>query len=323
MRRREFIAGLGGVAAWPLAARAQEARGLFRLGVLLGAPRDAPRIEAFFDELRIFGFAEGQNLKIEAGGFGLRNDQFPEAAMAMAKSPPDVVFPAGDPAVLAARNAMATVPIVGLITDNAVASGLVHSLARPGGNLTGIIPQPSELDGKRQDILMEAAPGAHRMAALADPTYTSSAQLQVLQNAGRGRGVELSIFSARRPEEIVPAMNQAKASDVAAINVLAAPLFSFSRVLVIERATALRLPAIYEWPDMAEDGGLIGYGARFPLIYRQAARQVVKVLHGVRPADVPVELPTNFELVINLQAAKAIGYEVPAGLVLRADKVIE
>jgi putative ABC transport system substrate-binding protein len=124
-------------------------------------------------------------------------------------------------------------------------------------------------------------------------------------------------------EEIAPAMDNAKASGAAAINMLAAPLFSFSRRLAIDHATAIQIPTIYEWPDMAEEGGLIAYGARFPVIYRQAARQIVKILRGVKPADVPVEQPTNFELVINLQAAKAIGYEIPTGLVLRADKVIE
>ena len=170
---------------------------------------------------------------------------------------------------------------------------------------------------------MEAVPSAHRIAALADPATVTPSELQTLESASRARGVELAIFTAGTPEEIVSAMEQIKASGVGAINVLAAPLFSFSRRLLIERVTALRVPAIYEWPDMAEDGGLLAYGTRLELVYRQTAPLVAKVLRGIKPADIPVQQPTNFELVINLRAAKEIGYVVPTGLVLRADKVIE
>ena len=161
------------------------------------------------------------------------------------------------------------------------------------------------------------------MAALADPAISTPQHLQALQEAVRARGVELTIFSARTPEEIVPAMNGAKAAGAAALNVLATPLFFFNQRVVIEHAAALRMPAIYQWPEMAEAGGLAGYGPRITEWYRQLARVLVKVLRGAKPADLPIEQPTNFELVINLQAARAIGREVPAGLVLRADKVIE
>jgi putative ABC transport system substrate-binding protein len=322
MKRRTFIAALGSAAAWPLVARGQEPQRVYRLGVLNGAPRDAPRIEAFFDELRSLGFVEGQNLKVDAGGFGLRTEQFHEAAAALARSPPDVVFGGGDAALRAAKEAMPTVPIVGFSFDMD-RSGLVGSLSHPGGTITGVsIPTP-ELDGKRQEILTEGVPGAQRIAALTDPTNTSPTELQALQEAGQAHGVELVIFTARKPEDIPSAMQQAKNAGAAAINVLAGPLFSFNRSLVIEQARTLRLPAIYEWPDMAEEGGLIGYGPRIPIVYRQTARLLVKVLRGANPADVPVEQPTNYELVINLNAAKAIGYEVPAGLLARADEVIE
>jgi ABC transporter substrate binding protein len=165
-----------------------------------------------------------------------------------------------------------------------------------------------ELDGKRQDILMEAAPGALRIAALADPAISTPQHLEALQEAVRARGVELTIFSARTPEEIVPAMNGAKAAGAAALNVLATPLFFFNQRVVIERAAALRMPAMYQWPEMAEAGGLAGYGPRITEWYRQLARVLAKVLRGAKPADLPIEQPTNFELVINLQAAKAIGH---------------
>ena len=323
VRRREFIGLIGSAAAWPLATRAQEAGRIYRLGLLVPASRETPSIAAFFDELRGSGFVEGQNLKIVAGGFGLRNDQLPEAVAAIAKSSPDLVFSSGgDYFLRTAQEAIRAVPIVGISSDM-VAAGVVKSLARPGGNITGITVLSSEIDGKRQDILMEAVPGASRMAILADPSNTVPARLEMLQDAARGRGVELVVFTARTPEEIPPAMNQIKASGAAAVNVLGGPMFAANRGLLIERATSLRLPAIFELPEAAEEGLLVGYGPRFSLLFRQAARMVVKVLRGAKPAEIPVEQPTIFELVINLKTAKVIGHEVPAGLLLRADKVIE
>jgi len=321
MRRREFIMLMGSATAWPLTARAQESGRIYRLGVMTPSPRTATApITAFFDELRVLGFVEEQNLKID-GGYGLRDEQLPGIVAAMAKSPPDVIWCSGVTQIRAAQ-VMRAVPIVGFSTDM-IATGLVKSVARPDGNITGISLLVPELDGKRQDIMIEAVPGARRMAMLADANATAPQQLKALQDAGRARGIELGIFTIRAPEEIVPTMNEIKTSGDAAINVLASPLLYANRRLIIERAAALRLPAIYEWPEMAEEGGLIGYGARLTSIFRQAARMVVKAFRGVKPADIPIEQPTNFELVINLKTARAIGHEVPVGLVLRADKVIE
>jgi putative ABC transport system substrate-binding protein len=309
-------------AAWPLTARAQEPGRIYRLGIINGAPRASPRIVAFFDELKMLGFVEGHNLIIVAGGFELREDQFAKVAATMASQIPDVVFCISDVATRAVQEAAHTAPIVALSTD-LVAAGLVNSLAHPGGNVTGVSILSPELNGKRQEILMEAVPGARRMAALADPTAAPEGQLQILQNATRARGVELMVFTASAPDEIAPAIEKAKASGATALNVLAAPLFSFNRRIVIEGAAAQRLPAIYEWPEMAEEGGLIGYGPRLPLIYRQAARLLVKVLRGAKPQDLPAEQPTNFDLVINLAAAKTLGLTLPETLLARADKVIE
>jgi putative ABC transport system substrate-binding protein len=289
---------------------------------LTGTPREAPQNVACFDELRRLGFIEGQNLAVDPRGFGLREQQFRETAATIVKSAPDAIVTAGGPSTRAAQEATKTIPILGT-ADDMVAEGLVASLARPGGNTTGVSLLAPELDGKRQDILMDAVPAARRMAALADPAISTPQHLQALQEAVRPRGVELAIFSARTLEEIVPAMNQAKAAGAAALNVLATPLFFFNQRVVIERAAALQMPAMYQWPEMAEAGGLAGYGPRITEWYRQLARVLAKVLRGAKPADLPIEQPTNFELVINLQAAKAIGHEVPAGLVLRADKVIE
>jgi putative tryptophan/tyrosine transport system substrate-binding protein len=326
VRRREFITLVGSAAAVPLlgvpVARAQEPGRIYRLGMITGAAREAPRVVAFFDELKLSGFVEGQNLKIVAGGFDLRDDQLSEVAATFAKSAPDVIFCVSDAAVRAARESTRTVPIVGLSGDM-VGEGLVRSLARPGGNITGVSILAHELNGKRLEILMEAVPGARHIAILAESNYTSPAELQALQNATRVRGLEVAVFTAGAPEQIVPAMDKVKAGGATALNVLSAPLFSFNRRIVIERAAALGLPAIYEWPEMAEEGGLIGYGPRLPLIYRQLARQMAKVLYGVKPDNIPVEQPTKFDLVINLTAAKALGLTIPESFLARADKIIE
>ena len=170
---------------------------------------------------------------------------------------------------------------------------------------------------------MEAVPDERRIAILADPKLMQPVALQALQNSARARGVSLDILTAGQPEQIASAMDKAKASGAGALNVLSAPLFSFNRRIVIEGAGTLRLPAIYEWPEMAEEGGLIAYGPRLIPVYRQGARLVVKVLQGAKPEDLPVEQPTKFDLVINLMTAKALGLTIPEPLLVRADKVIE
>jgi putative ABC transport system substrate-binding protein len=172
-------------------------------------------------------------------------------------------------------------------------------------------------------LLIEAVPGARRMAALADSNVSTLEQLQALQEAVGSRGIELLAFAIARAEEIAAAISDAKTAGVAALNVLASPLLYANRAAIIERVAVLHLPAMYQWPETSEEGGLMGYGPRIAQIFRQAARLAVKVLRGSKSGDLPVEQPTKFELVINLQTAKAIGHEVPAGLVLRADTVIE
>jgi putative ABC transport system substrate-binding protein len=205
-----------------------------------------------------------------------------------------------------------------------VGSGLVHSLVQPGGNTTGISILATELDGKRQDILMAAAPRILRMAALADVNATTPQQLQALQDATRARGVELSIHRVVKVDEIVPALDAAKTSDAGAINVLSSPLLFANRRMIIERTEALRLPAVYQWPEMAEEGGLIAYGPPLFQLFRDLTRRyLIKLLRGAKPSDLPVEQPSRFDLVINLQAARAIGHEIPVALLLRADKVID
>jgi putative ABC transport system substrate-binding protein len=187
MRRRDFIVLGGAALAWPLAARAEEPGRTYRLGIMTGAARAAPRMAAFFDELKVFGFVEGQNLDVVAGGFDLHDDQFAGVAATLAKAAPDAVYCVSDAATRAAQEAAHTVPIVATSTD-LLAAGFVQSLAHPGGNTTGVSILAPELNGKRLEILMEAVPGARRMAALAAPTITPEAELQALQNAARARG---------------------------------------------------------------------------------------------------------------------------------------
>jgi putative ABC transport system substrate-binding protein len=322
IQRREFITLLGSAAALvPLTARAQEVGRTYRLGGLHLSLRSAPHHVALFDELRRVGFIQGQNLSVDDHGYGLRIEQLAEHASEVVKAQVDVILCAGDAAIRAAQQATKTIPIIG-ITDDMVGSGLVHSLARPDGNTTGVSILATELDSKRQEILMELVPGARRMAALADSNQPR--QLQALQDAARVRGVELAIHVVVRSEEIVPAIDSAQASGAAALNVLATPLFFANRRIILERVAELRIPAIYQWREMAEEGGLISYGPNIVEIYRQIyARQLIKLLRGAEPADLPVEQPTAFELVINLKTAKAIGLSVTSTFLNRANEVIE
>ena len=324
MKRREFITLLGGAAAaWPLAARAQQVGRIYRIGGLHQAPHDAPHHAAFFAELQRVGIIEGQNLIIDRRGYGQRPERFAELVQEQIKAQLDVILCGGEAAGRAAQQATTTIPII-VLADDMIRSGLVRSLAQPGGNTTGVSILASELDGKRQEILTEAVPGLRNMAILADPNTTTIQQLHALRDMTQVRGVEVSIHQVTRSEEIEPAIDAAKTSGASALNVLASPLLFNNRQIVLQRVEALRLPAIYQWPEMADQDGLLGYGPRIVQIYRDIiARQLVKILHGAKPADIPVEQPTRFELVINLKAARAIGHELPAGLVLRADEVIE
>jgi len=326
MRRREFVSLIGGAAAWPLAARAQEPGRTYRLGFVIPSPRQAPHTIAFFDELQRNGFSEGQNLVVIPEGFEADTEHLAQLAAALVKAAPDAIVAGPALQLRAVQKITQTIPLIGM-SEDMVAEGLVATLARPGGNITGISLLSLELDGKRQEILIEAVPGARRIAAMADAKATPSYHLQALEHAARSRGVELSVFLVRGPEEIVSAIDAAKASGAEALNFLATPLFSVpgsqSNRVVLDRVAAVRLPSIYQFPETAEAGALAGYGPRIADLYRQRARITAQVLRGIKAADIPVQQPDRFELVINLKAAKAIGFEVPATLVARADKLID
>ena len=322
LNRRELGGLLAGAALAPVAAVAQERGRIYRLGAMIPVGRETPGVMAFFDEMRLFGFVEGQNLTVLPNGFGVRNDELIERAEVLVRAAPDVIISGPDNYTRALQQLTRTIPLIAM-TEDMVRAGLVASLARPGGNTTGISLLSPELDGKRQDLLIEAVLGLRKLATLADSTVTPPTHLDSLQDAARRRAIDMSIFGVATREEVVPAIEAATASGAQALNLLATPLFSVNNRAFLGRIVALRVPAMHQWPESAEDGGLMGYGPRFTQTFRQRARIVTRILHGAKPADIPVEQPTHFELVINLKTAKAIGHEVPAGLVLRADKVIE
>jgi putative ABC transport system substrate-binding protein len=211
-------------------------------------------------------------------------------------------------------------------TDDLAGAGFVTSIARPTGNITGVNLLAAELNGKRQEILIEAVPEVRRMAALADANNlaTAPAKLDALKEAARARNVELSIHHISGAEEIAAAIDKAHASGATALNVLSSPILYFGRRLIMDRVVAIRMPAIFQFPEQAEEGGFIGYGPSVTQISREiSARLLAKVLRGTKIADIPVEQPTKFELWINLKTAKAMGVMVPEALLVRADKVIE
>ncbi len=323
MRRREFIAlTAGATIIRPFASAAQEARRTNRLGIVAPFPREEPASSPFINELRRQGFIEGQNLTIDYRDFGPHVDLISEYAAELVKNRVDVIWGVGGAAMRAAQQATKTIPIFGM-ADDMVGEGLVDSLARPSGNTTGLSIFAGELDGKRQEILIEAVRGLRRMAALADVNATPVAKLDVLREAARARNIELSIHRIAGGEEIVAAIDMAQASGAAALNVLASPMLFGNRHLIMERVAALRLPAIYQWPDTAREGGFAAYGPRFAKLYVLLARQAAELLRGIKVADIPVEQPTKFELAINLKTAKALGLTIPESFLQRADDVIE
>jgi putative ABC transport system substrate-binding protein len=318
IHRRQFISALGSAALLPLAARAQEAGRIYRLGILIPATRAS--IEPFFDELRLNGFTEGQNLVV-TGSYSVRAEAIADSVVDLMKTGPEVILSGPETYLRALQGVTRSIPLDSM-SEDLVGEGFAASLAQPGGNVTGVSLLSPELDGKRLEILIEAVPGVRRIAALAHSIVLKQ-HLEQQQALARSRGVELSISSFAARSDIGPALDSAKAQGAEAINFLATPHQVISRDLILDQMSRIRLPAIYQWPETSDLGGLIGYGPPFAQMYRQRARQVVKMLRGAKATDLPVEQPATFELVINLKTAKAIGLEVPAGLVLRADRVIE
>jgi len=319
MKRREFITVLGAAAAWPIAAWPQER--LPVVGVLRINPRDFDTFaEPFRRDMRELGWEEGRNIRFEFVWAGGRNEDIPALARELVAKQVDLIVTFGNLAVSAVQSARATIPLIGM-SDDMVREGLAASMARPGGHTTGVSMMGADLDLKRLELLHEFVPSARRIAALIDLS-TSDNQKRIEATAGR-LNLELVSFPIRNADDARRALDGIAAADVGAVNVLASPMLNGMRRTIIVRLIGARLPSIFEWPESAEDGGLIGYGAPILSLYRRVAVLVDKVLRGSHPADLPIEQPTKFELAVNLQTAKAIGLAIPPSLLLRADRVIE
>jgi putative tryptophan/tyrosine transport system substrate-binding protein len=320
LKRREFVILLGAAAAWPLAARAQQGR-VPVVGVLRPTPKDTDQFaEPFRRYMRAIGWEDGRSVRFLFVWAEGRNERAPALAEELVAQNVDLIITFGDPAIRAAQRATQAIPIVGM-TDDMVGSGLAASMARPGGNTTGVSILAPELDVKRLEILHEFVPQARRIAVLADPsTISTRAQLT---SAARDLGVELVVFEAQNPAEIGGPLDAIAVAKVEAVNVLASPQLNAARRLIIERMRNARLPAIYQFPETAEEGGLLSYGPRVLLCFRHVVSIVDKVLRGTKPADLPIEQPSKFELAVNLKTAVAIDMTIPPTLLLRADEVIE
>jgi ABC-type uncharacterized transport system substrate-binding protein len=323
MKRREFITLLGGAAvAWPLAARAQQPARVPTIG-FLGTSTQSAWAEwtaVFVQRLRELGWVEGRTIAIEWRWAEGRGERFTEIAAEFMRLKVDVIVTSGV-AAPAAKQATSVIPIVFAIAVNPVGDGLVASLARPGGNLTGLSVQSPDLAGKRLELLREAV--AIRLAVMANMGYPGAvAEQGEVQNAARMLGLAVVTAEIRRAEDIAPAFETFK-DRADALYICAEPLVNAHRVSINTSALAARLPTISANREYVAAGGLMSYGANFPDLWRRAAEYVDKILRGTKPADLPVEQPTKFDLVINLATAKALGLKVPEAFLLRADEVIE
>jgi ABC-type uncharacterized transport system substrate-binding protein len=326
MKRRAFITLLGGAAAaWPLAARAQQPAKLPTIGFLGQSTPvvESQRLDAFLKRLRELGWIEGRTVAIEyAWGQG-SSERFAEIAADFVRLKVDVIVTSGTANVIAAKQATSVIPIVFAVAGDPIANNLVASLARPGGNVTGLSTLATDLAGKRLELLREAVPGFHRLATIGNVGNSLAVlEMSEVQAAAARFGLEAAALEIRRAEDIAPAF-EALRGGADALYVVADPLVNTNRARIHTLAMGARLPAIYNAKEHVEAGGLISYGPNFPELYRRAAEYVDKILRGAKPADIPVEQPTKFDLVINLTTAKALGLEVPPTLLARADEVIE
>ena len=326
--RRTFLAGTGAVLVGaPLAAEAQPAAKVPRIG-WLSLKRDSGRqlIEAFLQGLRDLGYVEGRNVVIEYRDAEGKIERLPALAAELVALKVDVILTGGPPQALAAKQATKTIPIV-FIAGDAVGSGLVTSLARPGGNVTGLSILAPELVGKSLEQLTQAVPGVSLVAALWSPVAGfERLQKDILKEANvaaRALGVRLQDVEARGPEDFDRAFSDMTKARAGALTVLPGTMFVNERKRLVELAAKHRLPAVYQLREFVDAGGLMAYGPDLADVFRRAATYVDKILRGAKPADLPVEQPTKFELVINLKTAKALGLTIPPSLLARADEIIQ
>lgn len=322
MKRREFLAVLGSaVMMRPIPARAQ--RTMATIGVLWpGAePPAPPRMESFRQVLRQLGFVEGQNLAIELRYARRGLPQLPELAADLVGMNVDVLATFGDLTPKIAQQATTTIPIVA-ISDDIVGAGLVPSLSRPHGNTTGLTIMSPELSAKRLQVLQELVPKITRVAALWDPT-TGASQVEQTEAAAQSLGLSLQVLEIRQRDDVSGAFRAARDGRCEALNVFSSPfLASLFREIIILSAE-YRTPAIYQWKEHVEAGGLISYGPSLTSMWRQAGTIVVKILKGAKPAELPVEQPTKFELAVNARTAQGLGFSISPSILVRADDLIE
>jgi len=327
--RRKFLGTLaGGLVAKPFAAEAQQAAKIARIGYL--APNraaSAHSVEAFRQGLRDLGYVEGRNVVIEYRDAEGKYERLPALAAELVALKVDVIVAPVTATALAAMQATRTLPIVFTNPGDPVASGLVSSLARPGGNLTGLTNQTAELIGKRLELLKQVVPRVNRVAVLWQPGVTGERRdKDVVKETGvaaRALGVRPQLVEARGPEDFDRAFSDMTMAHAGALTVLSGNMFSNERRRIVDLAAKNRLPAVYTHRDFVDAGGLMSYGANLADLYRRAATYVDKILKGAKPGDLPVEQPTKFELVINLKTAKALGLTIPQSLLGRADDVIQ
>ena len=328
MKRRELITLIGGAAAWPLAARAQQAGKVPRIGFLLfGSPEDtayAQLIGAFRSGLRDLGYIEGNNIVIEYRYAGASQERLSDLAADLVRTQVDVIVANGTPGPLAAKRATVKIPIVMTSAGDPVGSGLVASLARPDGNVTGMSLMAPDLGGKRLELLKEALSRCSRVAVLWNSANPYPALVfKETQVAAEKLGIQVHSVEIQQPSDFADGFAVMRSVRPDAMIVVEDPLMVGHRSVIIDFAADHRLPALYGFKEFAVAGGLISYGAGVPDLYRRAASFVDKVLRGSKPADLPVQQPTKFELVINLKTAKALGLEIPPTVLARADEVIE
>jgi putative ABC transport system substrate-binding protein len=307
--------------AVPLAPDAQTERKVWRVGLLEPYAADDPINEQIRQYLREVGYSEGRNIVIEWRHGAGQTASFPALATDLARRKLDAIMAIGEPAIRAARQATTTIPIIAG-SDDLVGEGHVPSLRRPGGNVTGVTILASELNAKRLELLKQAVPNAARVAVLWDPA-TGDFHLPLVKTVAGTRGMELKIQEVRSAEDLRSAFDAARAWRADALNVLASPLLHALRQPIIDLAERNRLPAIYQWEESARAGGLMSYGPIRADVYRALCVQLDRVLRGAKPADLPVEQPTRFELVVNLKTATALGLTIPPSLLVQADKVIK
>jgi putative ABC transport system substrate-binding protein len=323
MKRREFIAIVGGTFVWPIDGFAQLAPKTYRIGYLaLAGTGDATFIKERFREL---GYNEGENLIFDLRSAHGRVDALSELASEFAKTNPDVIITGfGTATAKAAQAATKTIPVVFSNVGDPVGSGVVQSLSRPGANVTGLAGQAAELTGKRLELLSQFVPDIHTIAVLEEPgaPFTMAA-LPQLQTAAKARGQQLIICDVRNADEIENSLAAAAKAGAGGLVILETPILLALRQRIVEVTTTLRMPAIYSVRDFVDAGGFLSYGPDARQMYRRAAELADKILKGAKPAEIPVEQPTRFNLIVNLSAAKALGLTIPATLLALADEVIE